>query len=212
MDGLAPGMDGLAPGGDIPFSAIEQESVAPLQRYMSWSASTLTYFDAAPGREHYRLLAWLARQHRACTFLDIGTYMGASAVALSAEPSNRVVSYDIVDLLPPRSSGQLCARDLPNVELRLGDCSTRIAELLQELGDVKVVVLDVDPHDGEKEARFLGALRAAGYRGIVVLDDITLNPEMMRMWHGIPEPKRDISPVGHWSGTGIVFMQGGGGP
>jgi hypothetical protein len=50
-----------------------------------------------------------------------------------------------------------------------------------------------------------------GFRGIVLLDDIwhpdpSFREGMQRMWNDLPWRKHDITLLGHWSGTGLVFM------
>ena len=52
------------------------------------------YFLEAPGKEHYRLLSYISTLYNGVTILDIGTYKGCSALALSFNPSNKVVSFD----------------------------------------------------------------------------------------------------------------------
>jgi predicted O-methyltransferase YrrM len=41
-----------------------------------------------------------------------------------------------------------------------------------------LILLDIDPHDGIQEAKFLDILRRIQYQGIVIMDDIHLNPAM----------------------------------
>ena len=48
---------------------------------------------------HYKLLSVLAASHRDQLIVDVGTGYGLSALALSVEPSNIVVSIDKVDLV-----------------------------------------------------------------------------------------------------------------
>ena len=61
------------------------------------------------------------------------------------------------------------------------------------------------------EVGLLGNLSAAGYRGIVLLDDIRLNAEMAQFWRSCQEwaerrgyRAHDLTEVGHFSGTGLI--------
>lgn len=182
---------------------IERVDLAGLAAHARWNREYLRYFlDEGPGREHYRLLGFLSLVlPPGGTVVDVGTNLGHSALALALDPSKRVVSYDLVDRLP-RGQGPT-ARDRRNIELRLGDC---VPDLLGGLArEACLVMIDID-HRGDDEARLMQALRDAGYRGLVLLDDIHLNPGMEAFWHGIPEPKLDATSVGHSTGTGLVMF------
>ncbi len=75
------------------------------------------------------------------------------------------------------------------------DCVNNMDEIVKS----DFIVLDIDPHDGIEETRILEALEKNNYKGIVLLDDINLNPGMKNFW-------KDITEYGHWSGTGIVIF------
>ena len=132
------------------------------------------------------------------TLVDIGTFVGFSAHALSCGGQHvaRVITYDVVDCIP---------REQPfdaRVERRIGDC---VRDLHDFIG-APLIVLDVDPHDGRQEQRIVDALRENGYRGIVLCDDIHLNDDMRRWWSGIGLKKLDVTRYGHWSGSGIIVF------
>ena len=55
----------------------------------------------------------------------------------------------------------------------------------------------------------------SGYRGLLLLDDIELNDEMKRWWQEVQDGAAvggyrafRFTPVGHWSGTGLVDFGG----
>lgn len=152
-----------------------------------------TWFADA-NREHYQLLAWVSRSLSGSTLFDIGTFRGLSALALSANPANRVVSYDIenfLDLKDPPS----------NIEFKIGDFF-KDTEILA----CPFIMFDVDPHNGEIERKTVAWLEANQYRGIVLFDDIHLNDHMRSLWNSIQQEKHDLTAHGHWSGTGAVFF------
>lgn len=144
---------------------------------------------------YYRLLVWLSRQFSGKIIFDVGTNRGVSAIALSANLSNRIYSYDIRD--------SLSLVDRPdNVTFILGDVFED-PRLLQ----AALIFLDT-VHDGEFESKFVGFLREKAYKGWLVLDDIHLNGQMNRFWDEIEEWKLDITSLGHRTGTGLVRFGG----
>lgn len=160
-------------------------------------------FYGQPGREHYRLLATLASKLTNSLILDIGTHMGSSALALSVNPTNRILSFDIQRKTP--------LRDLPNVSFELADLWDPDVRTFWEPTILKaaMIVLDIDPHSGTPEYEFYQWLKSKNYRGLLVLDDIWYFKGMRdNFWLKVPAAdKLDISPLGHFSGTGVIAFQ-----
>ncbi|RIL08371.1 MAG: hypothetical protein DCC75_09100, partial [Proteobacteria bacterium] len=155
---------------------------------------TKEWFFLEAGKEHYRLLAHLSGMFPWRTLVDIGTNRGGSAIALSHDPRTRVISYDIVD-------NKTIPVSKPNVEFRLKDVRSDIYEIMA----APLICLDTF-HDGTFEREFYRFLQEHGYKGLLVLDDIYLNPEMKSFWADIRHPKVDLTAIGHWSGTGLVYF------
>lgn len=144
-------------------------------------------FHQGAGSEHYRLLTEISKGKK--LVYDIGTYRGASAVALSN--ADKVVTYDI-------ESHLVC--ELPkNVTAKIGDC------LAKDLLKADLILLDTF-HNGDFEWDFYDYLTANNYKGLLMLDDIYLNLPMINFWNGIKREKQDLTPIGHYSGTGIVYF------
>ena len=59
-----------------------------------------TEFKDVAGKEQYKLLSYLSAQFTGRHILDIGTGRGASALALSSNPTNTIYSFDIQHLYP----------------------------------------------------------------------------------------------------------------
>jgi len=173
--------------------AIKAVDLSALADKVAWHPNS-QYFDLPPGTEHYKLLAHVAAQVQDGLILDIGTYLGFSALALATNPTNRVVSFDLVDCKLPSVP--------PNVELVVGDITTGAWDDL--IARASLVMLDVDPHDGVQETAIVAHLRKAGFRGHLLCDDIHLNAGMRAFWASLPEPKQDLSGVGHITGTGYA--------
>lgn len=144
-------------------------------------------------KEHYRLMAYLSKQVDNQIVYDIGTYKGLSGIAMSANISNKVISYDIVNYLEVTSPS--------NVEFKIGNCYED-----PQLLNSPLILLDVDPHDGIFETKFVSWLNENNYKGMVVFDDIHLNFGMQNFWNNVSNKKFDVTDVGHYSGTGIAIF------
>jgi len=153
----------------------------------------ISYTHLESGKEHYRLLIYIASLFNKDLMFDIGTNKCMSAAALSSGYTNKVKSYDVMKILPNNPI-------LPNVIYVLGDVCED-----ESLKDAKFIFLDT-LHDGMFENRFLGHLHDINYKGILMLDDIHLNLEMEKFWSNIIEEKWDITSKGHWSGSGLVLF------
>jgi hypothetical protein len=152
-----------------------------------------SYFLNIEFKEHYQLLAFLSQLFSDATLFDIGTLKGYSALAMSYNPDNRVVSCDIEDLKCLHDS-----RKLTTIEYRIGN-ALEDPRLLH----ASLILLDTY-HDGIFEKQVYDHLKAGNYRGLLILDDIHLNEPMRRFWQHIDLPKEDLTDLGHWSGTGLV--------
>lgn len=179
------------------FTIVAREELDALD--LAWGlpyidAAGIPYFTKPAGTEHYRLLAHLSTLYSHRLVLDVGTFHGASAVALSANPLVQVISYDIqnhrtLDIL--RS----------NIEFRVKN----VLDDKDRLAQASLILLDTF-HDGGFEREFLQCLQSIGFRGTLLLDDTHLNEAMKSFWGEIPLPKADLTRVGHWSGTGAVYF------
>lgn len=156
------------------------------------------YFLDEPGKEHYKLLAYFSLKYNDSTLLDIGTYKGCSALALSYNPTNKITSFDIREGLKRLHS-------VPdNVECVIDDCSKKQYKDL--ILSSPFIMLDTD-HDGVFEIYFHKYLQDIEYKGLLMIDDIKLNEPMVNYWNSIKEEKHDISHVGHHSGTGLITFK-----
>ncbi len=166
--------------------------------YAAWHFY-IQYFVLGPGKEHYPLLAHLAMQcEPGDIIVDLGTHVGMSALALAYNEHVKVISYDLVDLIQTEEPS---AKTCPNIDLRIMNCKHDVATLLQ----AKIILMDVDPHDGIQEKEYIELLMKHEYKGIVLCDDIYLDA-MKPFWDWVPLKKLDISHYGHWSGTGAIIF------
>lgn len=189
--------------------------LTPWQKYIAWSPGA-QYFNLPPGQEHYRLLAYLAGQlPQGSSCADCGTLYGCSAVALAALGYARtVLTFDIKDHLPPGQTPSY----LDIATIKPYQLSALDPDAIAEMINCQIIVLDIDPHDGKQETDFLVQLELHSYRGILICDDIHLNEAMEKFWVGVQGCFRerlerapaykciDLTPWGHWSGTGAVVF------
>lgn len=170
-----------------------------LSKYAKWSPEHAGYMELPPGKEHYRLLSYLSHKLQPGeTVLDVGTYLGNSALALSDNPHIHVVSYDIESKIPDNI---VTPKHRENIEFRIGNVLNDMRGLL----NVPIIFLDTN-HDGTFERQFIGELTRLRYKGIVLCDDIHLNQEMRAFWRDVALPKMDLTPIGHFSGTGLIIF------
>ena len=93
------------------------------------------------------------------------------------------------------------AIDLPNVEFRVKNALEDGDQLLAS----PLILLDTY-HDGVFEQEMYDFLSRNNYTGLLLLDDIHVNPAMQQFWSGVSHTKLDLTTWGHWSGTGLVVF------
>ena len=156
------------------------------------------------GIEAYKLYAYMSTLIDDSNIIEVGTRSGRSALALSFNPTNKLISYDILE-----QGASNIKRD--NITFKIANFM-RDPEL--NWANIDMIMIDVDPHDGIKEREFMEFLYAIKWEGLLLLDDILPNwpawvpganpTEMNNWWNNIPEEKYDLSDVGHFSGSGLV--------
>ena len=77
-------------------------------------------------------------------------------------------------------------------------------ETEEVLKSAKIILLDIDPHDGIQEKKFTDYLKKINYQGYVLCDDIFLNEGMKNWWESLDVEKYDVTEIGHMTGTGII--------
>lgn len=148
------------------------------------------------GVEHYKLLAWIANQFNDKVIVEVGTLGGVGTIALSHNPNNRVVSFDI-------RSYDWGNQTPPNAEKKLVH-----DRYMDEVVQASVIFYDA-AHEGEEEQEFFDELVERDWKGVLILDDIHLNKEMEEFWSNIPDQfhKEDWTNIGHACGTGVVYFE-----
>jgi hypothetical protein len=166
-----------------------------------------SWYQELSGTNEYRLYSYLTLFFNNITILDIGTFNGRSAVALSHNESNIVLSYDVVNHIN-NNNHQIYSKS--NIKFYVKNVLDDLSEEL--LKNVKIVSIDID-HYGNNEKLIMDRLKELNYSGIILLDDIINHPEpeinkcMNEFWNNIKEEKKyDFTKYGHTTGTGIIIM------
>ena len=166
------------------------------------------FYSEKSGTQEYRLYSYLTTFFNDSIILDIGTFDGRSALALSHNERNKVISYDIVDGI---NNKDYKIYNKPNIEFKIKNVLDDLNEEL--IKKVKIVMIDID-HYGTIELEIINRLYYLGFSGIILVDDVfhhphqTINQKMAQLWADInPNLKKyDVTRYGHWSGTGIILM------
>eukprot|EP01065_Artemidia_motanka_P016705 TRINITY_DN2030_c0_g1_i1.p1 TRINITY_DN2030_c0_g1~~TRINITY_DN2030_c0_g1_i1.p1 ORF type:complete len:328 (+),score=61.46 TRINITY_DN2030_c0_g1_i1:119-985(+) len=228
------------PSGDVRISesaVLAEQSRANWTRLLRICCHSRPLLDAEakkylyrPRREHYALLAHLSRrlgERGGGLLVELGTREGASAVALGNDPRNTLYSFDLVNSqghvratmqsrMPPGSKADVQAA-APNVHFvranltAIGDGHSAWRRIVTS---ASILLLDTHhrPESVPFEYGFVQMLRTRGFGGLLILDDILLNPEMKRFWFWIRSTFQDravdLTHIGHGSGTGMVNFCG----
>jgi hypothetical protein len=183
---------------ELSKALIDSNDLSILNKYIEWNKKNFNYFNLETGKEHYKLLSYIASyMNKDLPIIDIGTYFGFSAAALNFY-GNKVITYDVCDWIPDE---EISIKKNENIQMKIMNCIND----MDDISKSEFIVLDIDPHNGDEEGVIMKALLDNGFKGILLLDDIKLNEDMLKFWNDIELPKIDITSVGHWSGTGIVI-------
>ena len=142
--------------------------------------------------EHYKLLSYLSGLFEGELLLDLGTRDGLSALVLSKNQKNRIITYD---LLPKPSEMASFEDSIPNCEFKQMNVFDEDISIIKSS---KLIFLDLDPHD------VINLLEQINYDGIIICDDIEWFPAMSRWWNELKQAKYNVTKYGHGSGTGII--------
>ena len=177
---------------------ILEEDITGLAKYQEgWCKPNFMSWDKEAGVTEYKLYSYLSYEMPwSSVILDIGTLFGGSALALSSNPYQEVLSYDLMNI----ETHEEGALNKVNIELRVAN----FMETDIDYNNVHLIVIDIDPHDGLQEPPMVEFIVNQGFEGLILLDDIHLSPDMEQMWNNFGYEKHDATEIGHFSGTGIL--------
>lgn len=148
--------------------------------------------------EHYRLLSYLSSIMNGEMFLDLGTYKGYSAICLAANENNHVKTFDISDYRNKEDMSHYPNIEFFNKDVKDIDNETILCS--------SVILLDI-VHNGLEETKFIDRIFGLGYEGLIIVDDIYFNSEMIDFWINSTCPdthtKFDFTEYFHATGTGV---------
>lgn len=155
-----------------------------------------------PGVSDYPFYAYYSTLVNNTTILEIGTCLGGSAIMMSHNPKNKIISYDVVD--------NFTALNCPPIEREI---EFRVGNFMEDDIDydsIDLITIDA-AHTGSLEVEMFEYLEKNWKGGLLFLDDIHNNSDgnMQRFWDGIDgtrHEKIDISDIGHGLnlGSGLV--------
>jgi predicted O-methyltransferase YrrM len=183
--------------------SVNRVNLEHLVEYVEWSPEHAKYFLAAAGQEIYKLLTAISLQLDPCEVTDVGTHVGCSALALSANENVKVLTCDIVNHIM-KTDGTKTIAFRPNITRKILSGQAIVSKIAQGM----LVMIDIDPHNGVEELKFIHKLQQQGFKGLLVLDNIHIGPAMKACWDNVPAnlKKIDVTSIGHWAGAGIIVF------
>lgn len=153
---------------------------------------------------YYRFLYELAKAMQPKWVLETGTRFGLSAVQLAMGcPTSKVITLDIDPQSKARFSSDPVLKGIPNIIPLTAD-SRKAKELLPaDCQSIDLLYLDSDHSYDVVMPEFKIFSQMVPVGGVVVFDDITLNPEMRRFWAEVPGPKAELTFLHRLSGAGF---------
>ncbi len=159
--------------------------------------------------EHYILLPAIIEAINCHSVTEIGTFRGASAYSILSNTNASLKSFDIVQyssfgdtLIQPH---WVSSKRFTQYIADLSDQSL-FDKYLSILIESPLIFLDA-PKDGVFEEIFLKFLFNTDLISdkYILIDDINVS-SMVSLWNSIPYEKIDLSFIGHWSGSGLVYI------
>ena len=168
------------------------------------------FYNTFPG-SHYRILNGIVKFLNPKLVIEVGTYTGMGAFALSQNLNGKIVSFDIIDYM--NFETHLNDEFLKKNKFKqyLSDLSekTEYDKHYQLLNNADIIFVDA-PKDGKFEYKLLENMTNLKNKEnkILILDDIKFM-NMINLWNSIQSPKMDVASVGNWTGTGLVDISKG---
>lgn len=149
---------------------------------------------------YYLFLYELARITGPQVIIETGTRRGHSAAQFAAgAPAAKVYTMDILE----SSKADVARFPVQNVIALTGD-SLALADQVKSLAPVcDILLLDSDHSYRVSRAEYLAYRPLVRDGGIILLDDVNINPELKRSWAEVVDPKFD-APYLHYMGFGIA--------
>tara|TARA_B100000989_G_C19486118_1_gene447528 strand:+ start:587 stop:1390 length:804 start_codon:yes stop_codon:yes gene_type:complete len=170
-----------------------------------------SYFPRKIG-EHYRLIPLIINLINASQVIEIGTFRGASAKSILKNTSAKLHTFDIQSW-DKFNGTYLNNDDFKNNLLKqtISDLSLEkeFKKFSEELLETDFIFID-GPKNYNFEKTFLSRLfklysRHRKKEIFILMDDVKLST-MAKIWQSINHPKCILDMVGHWSGSGLIYI------
>ena len=170
-----------------------------------------SYFSRRIG-EHYRILPLIVNLINASRVIEIGTFRGASAKSILLNTNASINTFDL------KKWDSFQGTYLNKEDFNDGLITQSISDLSKDSEFTKYskILLEAEflfidgPKDYNFEKKFLKKLFNL-YKNnpeselIVLMDDVRLST-MAKIWQSIDYPKCVIDMIGHWSGSGLIYL------
>jgi predicted O-methyltransferase YrrM len=170
------------------------------------SVSSLVKNAAKPskfGRLFHRLVKYYGIE----TVLELGTSLGISTRYFAdALPDGQVITIEGAPALASFSRGNFTAEGYKNVNLKDGDFSAVLPEVLPGLKGKKLIYLDGNHRYAPTIEYFHQILRYLGEEDILVFDDVHWSLEMEKAWEEIKNHQQVCCTIDVFF-IGIVFFR-----
>jgi predicted O-methyltransferase YrrM len=180
---------------------IDNLDLTHLAHFLQWNPVYQKYFLEEPGKEPYKLIAYLSKVIGGQA-VDMGTLYGSSALALSHNEHTQVLTLDVKKHIPD-AQDLVSPLNRKNIRMIVASCQS----ILPHAATVDLILLDIDIYLITEIKKIINKLIYHKYKGILVLDNIHVNKDMEQLWNEIPEhiKKIDATSIGHHTGTGILI-------
>jgi predicted O-methyltransferase YrrM len=156
--------------------------------------------------EHYKLLACIVKHIKPKIIIELGSGKEAFSSTVMANYCNGdqiIYSFDIIH--------NLAHLNKENLIYSTDDIVGNIDKYQYILLNAEFIFIDTE-HTGDQETQIMRSLFPLLRKNtLLMFDDIHLNQAMKNFWNGLDKhfylDKQDITPLGHWSGTGVAFKK-----
>jgi predicted O-methyltransferase YrrM len=159
---------------------------------------------------YYRFLYELSKAMKPKWILETGTRLGLSAAQLAMGcPSAKVITIDIDPHSKARFSDEPNLKTLANVIPITADSRKAKEKFPAECNQFELIYLDSDHTYGVVSPEFKLYREMLVPGGVMVFDDIALNPEMRKFWAEVPQPKVELNFLHRLCGAGFgAYVKG----
>lgn len=156
--------------------------------------------EPEPRTFYYRFLYQWVGSRKPAVIVETGTYHGHSAIHMAeACPDSQVLTIDI----DKAASAEAAAFQRKNLRVMTGDSMVVFPAVRDLFPEVDLLFLDSQhrmPHAYEEYKLYQTLVKKGG---LIIIDDIHINPEMEKFWALIDYPKIELNAL-HYMGFGIA--------